>query len=238
MRANHTRRVSLDKSVRGITPYKSRGAHRTPMSNMTARSVRGAHPTKLMPTYRRAYVPGGTFFFTITTYNRTPLFSEKDNISRLRSAVATVKSEMPFEIVGAVVLPDHLHFLWTLPPGDTDYSRRIGKIKVTFTRSLRGNRLLPDNVPRSRRKRRESDVWQRRFWEHTIHDEKDFQRHLDYIHYNPVKHGYVSCPHLWQYSSFNQWVRKGGYTVDWGCTCNRRSPGIPDFSAIEESVGE
>jgi putative transposase len=191
-----------------------------------------------MPKYLRADVPGGTFFLTLVTYNRNPLFATEENISRLRTALATVKSEMPFNIEGAVVLPDHIHFLWTLPPGDADYPKRIGRLKVLFTRDLRGKGNLPQNVSASRRKHRESDVWQRRFWEHTIRDEEDFKQHLDYIHYNPVKHNLVSCPHLWQYSSFHTWVKTGGYPADWCCVCHDKTSHPPDFTEIASRVGE
>ena len=191
-----------------------------------------------MPEYRRVYVPGGTFFLTLVTYNRTTLFAKPENISRLRSALATVKSEMPFEIEGAVVLPDHIHFLWTLPPGDTNYSKRVGRLKVLFTRALRGRGKLPQHVSASRRRHRESDVWQRRFWEHTIRDEQDLKQHLDYIHYNPVKHNLVSCPHLWSHSSFDTWVRKGGYPADWCCAHHGKPSQPPDFTKIADIVGE
>jgi putative transposase len=191
-----------------------------------------------MPEYRRAYLPGGTFFLTLVTYHRTPLFSDPEKISRLRSCVAKTLRERPFEITGAVVLPDHIHFLWTLPPDDSDYSQRVSRIKILFTRSLRGRRSLPENVSASRRKHRESDVWQRRFWEHSIRDQTDLEKHLDYIHYNPVKHGLVSCPHLWEYSSFHKWVEKDGYKNDWGCICGGRNPQVPDFSEIAQRVGE
>lgn len=191
-----------------------------------------------MPEYRRAYLPGGTFFLTLVTYHRTPLFFEPENISRLRSCVAKTRTEMPFELTGAVVLPGHIHFLWTLPPDDSDYSQRVSRMKILFTRSLRGRRSLPENVSASRRKHRESDVWQRRFWEHSIRDQTDLEKHLDYIHYNPVKHGLVSCPHLWEYSSFHNWVEKDEYKNDWGCTCGGRKPQVPDFSEIAQRVGE
>lgn len=191
-----------------------------------------------MPKYRRAFVPGGTFFLTLVTYNRTPLFAKAENMTGLRSAVMTTKSEMPFEIEGAVVLPDHMHFLWTLPPDDTNYSRRVGRLKVLFTRALRGPRNLPQAVSNSRRKHRESDVWQRRFWEHTVRDEKDMKLHLDYIHYNPVKHGWVSCPHLWPHSSFHQWVKKKAYPENWCCMCHGESAQMPDFTNIADAVGE
>jgi putative transposase len=202
------------------------------------RTLREIGGDNLMPNYRRFYLPGGTFFLTIVTYNRTPLFSDPENVSRLRNAVATIKCEQPFEIVAAVVLSDHIHFIWTLPLDDTDYSKRIGRIKTLFTRSLRGQGVLPKNVSLSRRKRNESDVWNRRFWEHTILDEDDFEQHLNYIHYNPVKHNLVSCPHLWSYSSFHSWVKQGVFAVDWCCTCNGRQPKIPNFDAIAHSIGE
>jgi putative transposase len=145
---------------------------------------------------------------------------------------------MPFEIPAAVVLPDHLHFIWTLPRGDDNYSKRIGRMKVEFTRALRGKDNLPTNVSLSRKKHRESDVWQRRFWEHTIDDENEFERYFDYIHYNPVKHGLVSCPHKWTHSSFSTWVAKGVYDLAWGCCCEDRLPEKFDFSDIEDKTGE
>lgn len=191
-----------------------------------------------MSEYRRAYVPGGTFFLTLVTYQRTPIFSNPENISRLRSALKTMRAEMPFEVTAAVVLPDHLHFLWTLPTNDQAYSKRVGRLKVLFTQSLRGKQALPQNVSNSRQKHRESDVWQRRFWEHTISDDTDLERHLNYIHYNPVKHSLVSCPHLWEYSSFHKWVQKGIYTDNWCCGCyGKRSP-VADFVEIAENTGE
>jgi putative transposase len=135
-----------------------------------------------MPDYRRAYIPGSIIFLTLVTYNRTPLFANADNIDRLRWATASLRTEMSVEITAAVILPDHLHFLWTLPQGDSNYSKRVGRLKVLFTRSLRGKDALPQKVSLSRQKHRESDVWQRRFWEHTIRDEVDLRQHLDYIH--------------------------------------------------------
>ena len=191
-----------------------------------------------MPKYLRSYVPGGSYFLTLVTYDRNPVFRAPENISRLRSALKSVKSEMPFEIAGAVMLPDHLHFIWSLPTGDEDFSRRVGRLKALFTKSLPAASPPEQNISISRRKHRESNVWQRRFWEHTLRDEEDLQIHLDYIHYNPVKHGYAQCPHLWSASSFNHWVKNGGYTADWCCTCNHKYPKIPDFGSIESHVGE
>ena len=190
-----------------------------------------------MPKYLRSYVPGGSYFLTLVTYNRNPVFRDLDNISRLRTALKSVKVEMPFEIAGAVMLPDHLHFIWSLPPEDDDYSIRVGRLKALFTKSLPPPRLEQDKS-NSRRKHREHNIWQRRFWEHALRDEADFQIHLDYIHYNPVRHGYAQCPHQWAPSSFHKWVKRGGYPADRCCTCNDIHPHIPDFSPIDSNVGE
>ena len=183
-----------------------------------------------MPNYRRAHAPGGAFFFTLVTHGRRPIFQTPERVGLFREATRRVKRERPFEIVGAVVLPDHVHFLWTLPPGDADFSRRIARIKMEFTRSLgaRSSRTLGES---SRRDRRESDVWQRRFWEHTIRDERDFEQHLNYVHYNPVKHGHATCPHAWPFSSFCEWVHRGAYEAEWGCQCRRRDFKLPDAPA-------
>ena len=176
-----------------------------------------------MPQYRRMRVPGGTYFLTLVTYQRQPLFAEEENVAKLRRAIcplgshfviATTKKEKPFNLIGAVVLPDHLHFIWTLPPNDANYSLRVSRLKVLFTRSLENYQSLPKKISYSRQKHREKYVWQRRFWEHTIRNETDLAHHLDYIHYNPVKHRLVSCPHLWQYSSFRRSVEAGLYTLD------------------------
>lgn len=173
-----------------------------------------------MPEYRRAHLPESSVFLTLVTYERQKLFSVPENIERLRQACAVVVAEKPFTINAAVILPEHIHFLWTLPPDDRDYSYRVGRMKVLFTRALRGANNLPDDVCESRRKHRESDVWQRRFYEHTIRDEFDFRKHLDYLHFNPVKHGLVKCVHEWEYSSFHRGVKRGEYDVGWGCQCN------------------
>jgi putative transposase len=191
-----------------------------------------------MPEYRRFYVPGGTYFLTLVTYQRAPIFREAETIMLLRRSLRQVRHEHPFEIPAAVVLPDHVHFVWTLPRGDSSYSRRIGLMKVLLTRSLRERSCAPIKVGLSRPGRRESDVWQRRFWEHTIIDEDDFERHLHYIHYNPVKHGLAACPHLWPYSSFSRWVRGGLYAEDWGCSCGGRRPQLPEMAHLEDVTGE
>jgi putative transposase len=126
--------------------------------------------------------------------------------------------DWPFEINALVLLPDHLHALWTLPPGDTNYSARWSVIKKNFTsRFLRaGGQSWA--VSRGKQRENRQGVWQRRFWEHTIEDEEDFETHFDYLHYNPVKHSLVKCPHEWQPSSFHRWVKLGGSPPDWART--------------------
>ena len=191
-----------------------------------------------MPEYRRLYLANATVFLTLVTYKRQPIFNNPKNISRLRKATAQVLREKPFDIIGAVVLPDHIHFLWTLPLEDNNYSQRVSGLKVLFTWSLRGRGNKPQNISPSRRKHRESDVWQRRFWEHTIRNEMDLEKHLEYIHYNPVKHGLVTCPHLWSYSSFHQWVKQGKYEWDWACICGKKNHQVPYFKGIVTQFGE
>ncbi len=188
-----------------------------------------------MPEYRRANIPGSSVFVTIVTHERAKLFSMPENINKLRQACSIVMTEKPFTIDAAVILPEHIHFLWTLPPGDRDYSYRVGRMKVLFTRALRGANNLPDDVCESRRKHRESDVWQRRFYEHTIRDEFDFRKHLDYLHFNPVKHGLVKCVHDWEYSSFHRGVKRGEYDIGWGCQCNGNifTPAVTSLMNLE-----
>jgi putative transposase len=191
-----------------------------------------------IPNYRRFFVPGGTLFLTIATYERSPFFADEINVERLRQAFAQVKRERPFDFVAAVILPDHLHVLWTLPRGDTAYSVRVGRIKVLFTRALRGHNALPQDVSASRQKHRESNVWHRRFWEHTIADDRDFEQHLNYIHYNPVKHGHARCPHSWPHSSFARSVADGLYDPHWGCSCDGRIPAMPRMASLDGVAGE
>ena len=163
-----------------------------------------------MVLYRRNRVPGGAYFFTVTLRNRkTSLLV--DWIDDLRESVRETRRENPFHIDAWVVLPEHLHAVWTLPPGDDDYSGRWKRIKGRFT-----HRLNVAGLPISRNKRNEYNLWQQRFWEHTLRDESDFARHVDYVHYNPVKHGLVKHVRDWPYSSFHRYVRSGIYPADWG----------------------
>jgi putative transposase len=189
-----------------------------------------------MADYRRAAQPGGTFFFTIVTHRRQPLFADAGNVERLRAAVLAVMNERPFNFLAGVVLPDHAHYLWTLPPGDGDFSTRIGRMKVLFTKSLVGWAPPTTSRSESRIKHRDADIWQRRFWEHTIRDQDDLNRHLDYIHYNPVKHGLTMCPHAWPTSSFDKWVANARYDRDWCCQCNGRTIDPPDFSWASDDM--
>ncbi len=173
--------------------------------------------------YRRAFVPGGSFFFTLVTEKRRRLFVSADAVGILREAFRTVRAARPFELDAIVVLPDHLHCIWTLPPGDADFATRWRLIKTWFTKHCDpASRPEPD---KSRTKRREQALWQHRYWEHMLRDERDFERHVDYIHYNPVKHGYASSPMEWQHSSFGRYVEMGVYAPAWGLW-------MPDFGGI------
>lgn len=187
-----------------------------------------------MPNYRRRWRDGATYFFTVVTFERRPLFESAAAVGLLRQAMAVERSSHPFEVDGGVVLPDHTHFVWTMPDGDCDYSSRIGRIKVAFTKAYRD---AVGGIGEGRQ-RGYADVWQPRFWEHVIRDRDDYNRHLDYIHYNPVKHGYVTCPHSWPHSSFTRWVEKLGYDPDWQCVCGGREVVAPDFTDIAERIGE
>src|SRR5262249_48865466 len=147
-----------------------------------------------MPEYRRWYVPGGTYFFTVVTQDRVPTFHDPLAVRVLGVVMRKVRATYPFHTVAAVVLPDHLHCVWSLPRGDSDYSGRWRWIKAAFTElwlSAGGSETSP--TP-SRVQKRERGVWQRRFWELQIRDEMDLEQHVDYIHYNPVKHGYAARP--------------------------------------------
>lgn len=168
-----------------------------------------------MPEYRRANIPGATYFFTVTTHRRQPLLTDPRCRESLRNTIKLVQLEMPFEIAAWVLMPDHLHTVWQLPPNDKDFSLRWSLIKQHVTRDCAA--WLPQqNLSPSREKRGEGALWQRRFWEHLIRDETDFSRHLNYIHYNPVKHGYVSNVADWPYSTFHRYVKQGVYPENWG----------------------
>jgi putative transposase len=166
-----------------------------------------------MATYRRALTPGATYFFTVNTYQRQTVLTERPFYAALKQSLREVKAMHPFTIEAFVLLPDHLHCLWSLPEGDADYALRWNLIKRQVSQQTR--ECLDAPLTRSRQQRRELELWQRRFWEHLIRDEQDFARHVDYIHWNPVKHGYVKRVSDWPYSSFQRYVARGVYAVDW-----------------------
>ena len=163
--------------------------------------------------YRRDRTAGGTYFFTVVTERRQPLLTLPGNIERLRESFGRERKRHAFEIESIVVLPDHLHCIWVLPGGDSDYSGRWARIKRYFSMGCAGVDA-PASV--SRKAKREHNVWQRRFWEHLIRDDADWRRHIDYIHYNPVKHGYAASPWEWPYSSLQRCAEQGWYPQKWG----------------------
>ncbi len=175
--------------------------------------------------YRRNFQPGGTFFFTLVTAGRHGLFEDADALALFRDVLREVKAQRPFRIEAWVVMPDHVHMIWTLPLADSDFSGRWSKIKSQFTRQwlTRGGREMPITAGKSREGRR--GVWQPKFIEHTIRDEDDLIAHVEYVHYNPVKHGYVACPKDWPNSSFTEYVRRGFYPLEWCCGSEVRPAG-------------
>jgi putative transposase len=191
-----------------------------------------------MPNYRRLFQPGGTFFFTLVTDRRRPLFRSDNARQCLREAILHVQKEHPFEIVASALLPEHFHCIWKLPDEDSGYSKRWGCIKSRFTRSWLAGGGRETAVSSARVDHRECGVWQKRFWEHRIRDEEDFFRHVNYIHYNPVKHGLVRCPHQWPHSSFLRWAEQGHYRQDWLCECERSPTAIPDWLRMGDAFGE
>jgi len=196
-----------------------------------------------MPDYRRLFRPGGTYFFTVVTYRRARFLCDDLARSFLRGAMEQCRKEHPFRTDALVLLPDHLHALWTLPDGDCDFSGRWGRIKKAFTQAWTASGGWEGTISDSQTSNRRRGVWQRRFWEHLIRDEHDYERHLDYIHYNPIKHSYVRCAHAWEWSSFHKLARENIYEPSWCCSCGGRAVKEPDFTDmdvenIESTFGE
>ena len=163
-----------------------------------------------MPNYRRALTPGGCWFFTANLLDRrSGLLTQR--IELLRDSVEKAQAHYPFTIEAMVVLPDHIHAIWTLPAGDADFSLRWRLIKAGFARGL------PNQERRSatRVARGERGIWQRRFWEHLIRNDADYARHVEYCYINPVKHALVARVRDWPHSSFHRDVRRGIFAVDW-----------------------
>ena len=165
-----------------------------------------------MTDYRRFYIPGSTWFFTVNLAERRDNHLLVEQVDSLRAAFRYVKNRKPYRMEAVVIMPDHLHCIWTLPAGDTDFSVRWSLLKSHFSRSI------PDGerISQSRIKRRERGIWQRRFWAHLLTSQEDFNAHCDYIHWNPVKHGRVERVADWPHSSFHRFVQAGIYPESWG----------------------
>ena len=189
-----------------------------------------------MPNYRRAKVEGGIYFFTLVTNRRETLFHDSRARTTLGDCFRECRERWFFETIAIVLLPDHLHAIWSLPSGDADYSRRWSWIKKEFTKRWLAADGRETEVSTARKREGRRGVWQPRFWEHTIETEEDYERHFDYIHYNPVKHGLVKCPHEWEHSSFHRWVKAGVLPRHWACWQDREK--AMTFDDIESTVGE
>ena len=163
-----------------------------------------------MSRYRRSLVPGGTYFFTVNRADRRSC-ALVERIDRLRAAFQTVQAQRPLRTIAVCVLPDHLHAIWRLPEGDDDFSGRWSLVKRLFSSALPASTVLaPSKIAK-----REKGIWQRRFWEHQIRDDVDLQRHVDYVHFNPVRHGLVRQVKGWPHSSFHTYVSRGDLPEDW-----------------------
>jgi putative transposase len=185
-----------------------------------------------MPNYRRFHRPGGTYFFNVATFDRHPFLCEFPARLALREAIRKTRLKWPFQMDAIVLLPDHFHCMITLPENETDYSTRMKCIKSAFTKNPIAwqYRLKSRRFSESRSNKKEQPVWQRRFYEHTIRDDKDYENHFHYIHYNPVKHGYSASPARWPFSSFWRYAKKGYYSHKWGMD---REPVLPDMAVGE-----
>ncbi|MFH1137960.1 MAG: transposase [Pseudomonadota bacterium] len=182
-----------------------------------------------MSDYRRVKEPYKTFFFTVVTYNRQQILCEPESRIMLREALEKVRALYPFRIDAWVLLPEHLHCIWTMPENDYDFSKRWGMVKKEFTaryQTIKDKQIKIVKGADSRNKRRESFIWQRRFWEHAIRDQNDFNHHCDYIHYNPVKHSLVEEPREWPYSTVNRFVKAGLYSPDWATHLSMKVKGM------------
>jgi len=168
-----------------------------------------------MSNYRRAHEDGATYFFTVVTYRRQPILLRPEVLDPLRDAFRNVRQTRPFKLDAVVILPDHPHAIWTLPPGNADFGARWGMIKRHVSKTVDEPATVPMSA--SMKARREYGLWQRRFWEHLIRNDDDYARHMDYIHFNPVKHGYAKSPADWPHSSFRKFVEQGIYSMDWAC---------------------
>lgn len=175
-----------------------------------------------MPNYRRVWVPGGTYFFTVNLLERDRALLV-DHIGDLRSAFRAAIIARPFQIVALVVLPDHLHCIWRLPTDDADNATRWRHIKSLFARNVPYGEWRSEH----RTMKRERGIWQRRYWERLLRSERDVNMHVDYIHFNPVKHGHVCRVRDWPHSTFHRHVSKGMLAADWGDAAPRAASPLP-----------
>ncbi|NJO15945.1 MAG: transposase [Thioploca sp.] len=164
-----------------------------------------------MRIYKCIKIEGGCYFFTVVLAHRRGNHLLIQHIDTLRESFKQIQKAHPFTLDAVVILPDHLHGIWQLPAQDDNFSFRWRLIKSHFSRSI----TTSEYVSESRQRKNERGIWQRRFWEHVIRDEADYLHHVEYIHYNPVKHGYVKRVRDWPYSSFHRWVARGIYPVTW-----------------------
>lgn len=169
-----------------------------------------------MSNYRRYFVPGGTYFLTLVTYARRPILTSSEGRTFLRQAIDTVRECHPFALTATVLMPDHWHLVMQLPEGEDGYSLRVRQIKAGFSERWLAHGLSEAAVTESQHRRGERGIWQPRFWEHRITDEEDLERCVDYIHWNPRKHGLVDRVADWPFSSFHRFVESGQYEADWG----------------------
>lgn len=171
-----------------------------------------------MSHYRRANIAGATYFFTVVAYRRHPILCDPLMRAALRHAIQTIRARHPFTVDAWVLLPDHLHCLWSLPPEDADFAKRWKLIKQSVSRACAAVYHRADWMTASKIKHRESTLWQRRYWEYCIRSEVDFSPHIDYLYINPLKHGYVARVCDWPYSTFHRDVSRGIYSLDWAGT--------------------
>jgi putative transposase len=164
--------------------------------------------------YHRYFQPGGTFFFTVVTYNRNPIFTKRNAILLFNQSIDHVQDKHPFINIAYCICPDHIHMIWTMPDNDTDYPMRWRLIKSHFSHHWVNTGIV------SQRNIYNSSIWQNRYWEHFIRNELDLKNHIEYIHFNPVKHGYVEAPSQWVHSSFHNYVKRDLYSKDWGVIGN------------------
>ncbi len=169
-----------------------------------------------MPDYRRIWAPGGTYFFTLVTYQRRPIFMDETSRQILKQAFAEgIKKAGEFKTIAFCLLPDHLHCIWSLPENDSNFAMRWKIIKAWFSHQYRKQGGISGSLTTSGIKKGEAGIWQRRYWEHLIRDENDLERHINYIHYNPVKHGLVQEVDAWPWSTFHKYVQQGFYATEW-----------------------